>query len=116
MKTRRLNGRFVAFLTANIFCLAISSFVQIEILKILENLGGTLQWQVATQHRGRICASYTDAPGSILDIPDDLFLLEIYSLHVAEIHYLHWTAQNNERTVQQLINADRIHLVLLDRR
>ena len=34
----------------------------------------------------------TQLPQVQFSIPDDLFLLEISSLNVAEIHFLHWTA------------------------
>ena len=39
-----------------------------------------------------VLASHPAAPGSILGIPEDLYLTEINSIDVAEINWQHYTA------------------------
>ena len=43
-------------------------------------------------HRGNICTFQSVALGSILGVPKDFFLTEIYSLNVAKIDRQHCTA------------------------
>ena len=59
--------------------------------------------------RSRVWASQPAAPGLILGIPEELFILEIYALSVVEIH-----RQLSQWPVQDLNKLEPMHLVLLD--